>query len=157
MDPTKPKFKYFLGCDHAGFELKEIIRQHLISKNIDHEDLGVYSPERCDYPDLAEKVALEVVKKKMNRGILVCGSGVGISIVANKFKGVRCGLCHDNYTVKKSLEEEYCNMISLGGRVIGDKLALSIVDVFTSYGEFVEDENFVQKMKQIAILEEKYL
>lgn len=157
MDTTTPKFKYFLGCDHAGFELKEIIKQYLISKKIEHEDLGAYTPERCDYPDFAEKVALKVTETNMNRGILVCGSGVGISIAANKFKGVRCGLCHDNYTVRKSLEEEYCNVISLGGRVLGDKLALSIVDFFISYGEFVRDDNFRNKMKEICILEEKYL
>ena len=157
METSPPKFKYIIGCDHAGFDMKEVIKNYLLCKNIDVEDTGVYTADRCDYPDLAVKLSVEVVKSKNNRGILVCGSGIGISIAANKIKGIRCGLVHDNYSVKNALEKEYCNVIALGGRVIGNKLALSIVDVFLSQGEFVEDEAFKEKMKIIATFEEKYL
>ena len=157
METSSPHFKYFIGCDHAGFDMKELIKKYLQSKMIEIEDCGVYKPDRCDYPDIAAKVSLEVAKNPKHRGILVCGSGIGISIAANKFKGIRCALCHDDYTVKNAVEKEYCNMIALGGRVLGDKLALSIVEFFVSKGEYVEDENYKEKMKEYAILEEKYL
>lgn len=153
METSTSNFKFILGCDHAGFELKEIIKKYLISKKFNIEDVGSFTPERCDYPDLAEKLSIEVIKNKFHRGILVCGSGIGISIAANKFKGIRCGLVHDNYTVKKALEENYCNVISLGGRILGEKLALSLVDVFVAHGEFVEDEKYKNKLKDFEALE----
>jgi len=155
MDSSLPQFKYYLGCDHAGFDLKEVIKTYLNSKNLIVEDLGVYTADRCDYPDLAAKVAQEVAKNNNHRGILVCGSGIGISIAANKFRGARCGLCHDDYSLKRALEA-YCNIISLGGRVIGDKLALSIVESFVAKANYVEDEKYKEVMKGIALIEEKY-
>ena len=151
-----PQLKYFIGCDHAGFEYKEMIKSHFLSKNLEIEDMGVHKPERCDYPDFASKVAQKVAENKNHRGILVCGSGIGISIAANKFKGIRCGLIHDDYSLRKALDS-YCNIISLGGRVLGEKLALSLVDSFVANGKYVEDEKFKEVLKQIAFIEEKYL
>lgn len=156
MEASPKQFKFILGCDHAGFEMKELIKTHLLSKNLLIEDVGVFSTVSCDYPEIAQKLALEVLKSKTHRGILVCGSGVGISIAANKCKGIRCALVHDNYTMKKAMEDYYCNVISLGGRVLGGKLALSLVDTFISYGDFAEDEKFKAKLKDFETLEEKY-
>ena len=86
----------------------------------------------------------------------MCGSGIGISIAANKFKGVRCGLIHDDYSLRKALDS-YCNIISLGGRVLGEKLALSLVDSFVGNSNYAEDEKFKEVIKQIALIEEKYI
>lgn len=151
-----PQLKYFLGCDHAGFEYKELIKSHLLSKKIEIEDLGVHKPDRCDYPDFASKVSQKVSESNTHRGILVCGSGIGISIAANKFKGIRCGLIHDDYSLRKALDS-YCNVISLGGRVLGEKLALSLVESFIANANYKEDEKFKEVLKQIAFIEEKYL
>ena len=119
----------YIGSDHAGFPLKEIIRKHLEERGMAVEDCGTYSADRCDYPDFAEKVARKVVASG-SKGVLVCGSGIGISIAANKVAGVRCALCHDHYTAVMCRRHNDANIVALGARVIGSDVALDLVDAF---------------------------
>ena len=116
-----------IASDHGGFELKQKIVEWLAAANIEHEDFGSYTEGSVDYPDYAFLVGSKVVSKAFDRGILVCGTGVGISIAANKVKGVRCALVHDVFTAKATRQHNDTNVLAMGGRVIGDELALMIV------------------------------
>lgn len=122
--------KVILGADHGGFELKEKIKSHLENKNIEVIDKGTYKLESVDYPAYGKAVAKAVVSGEGDYGIVVCGTGIGISITANKVKGIRCALCHNTTTAKLTREHNDANMLALGGRMLGDVLALEIVDVF---------------------------
>ncbi|OGL40111.1 MAG: ribose 5-phosphate isomerase B [Candidatus Schekmanbacteria bacterium RIFCSPHIGHO2_02_FULL_38_11] len=119
-----------IGSDHGGFDLKEKIKTFLIERKIEIEDLGTVTRESVDYPDYGIKVSKLVSEGKAERGILVCGTGIGMSIVANKFPRVRAALCHDSYSARMSREHNDSNVLILGGRVIGDELALEIVKVW---------------------------
>lgn len=124
-----------LGSDHAGFGLKEECRIYLES-NPAHRivDAGVFSRESSDYPEIAHKVALSIAKGECQRGILICGSGVGMSIAANRHKGVRAALCHNLYLARMSRQHNDANILVMGGRVIGGGLALEMVEVFLETG-----------------------
>lgn len=122
--------KIVVGADHGGFKLKGKIIEFLRGKNILFEDYGTFDEESCDYPDIAQKVAFAVAEKKFDRGILICGTGIGISIVANKIKGIRAALCSDTFSARMSREHNDSNILCLGQRVIGEGLALDIVDVW---------------------------
>lgn len=124
--------KIVLGADHGGFELKEKIKLHLLNKGIEIIDKGTYSLESVDYPKYGKAVAKAVVNGEGNFGILVCGTGIGISIAANKVKGVRCALCHNTTTARLTREHNDANVLALGGRILGDLLAFEIIDVFLS-------------------------
>lgn len=119
-----------LGSDHGGFELKEQIKAHLKQKQVETEDFGTYEITSCDYPDVGRQVAESVAQGRMTRGILVCGTGIGMSIVANKVKGIRAALCHDEFSARMSREHNNANILCLGQRVTGCGLALSIVDAW---------------------------
>lgn len=119
-----------LGCDHGGFDLKSKIIKYLQSQNIEFKDCGTFSKDSCDYPDIAYAVAKSIVSGEAQKGILICGTGIGISIAANKIKGIRAALCHDEFTARLSRKHNNANIICLGGRVLGDELAVGIVDVF---------------------------
>lgn len=103
-----------IGSDHGGYRLKEEIKKYLEEKNIEYKDLGCFNEERVDYPNIAEEVAKEVQTKKCDKGILICRSGIGMSIVANKFKGIRCALCHDEFTAKYSRMHNDSNVLAMG-------------------------------------------
>ncbi len=122
--------KIALGSDHAGLPLKNEIIKHLEGKGIEIKDFGTYTEESCDYPDYAQKVAEKVVAKEFDFGILVCGTGIGISIAANKVKGVRAALCSDTFSAHACREHNNANILALGQRVVGVGLALDIVDNF---------------------------
>ena len=124
--------KVALGADHGGLELKEKIKSHLLNKNIEIIDKGIYELESVDYPHYGRAVGNSVVNKEADYGIVVCGTGIGISIAANKVKGVRCALCHNTTTARLTREHNEANVLALGGRILGDVLALEIVDVFLS-------------------------
>lgn len=124
--------KISLGADHGGFELKEAIKARLLEKGYDVEDKGTYSLESCDYPDYAKAVALDVAAGKSDRGILVCGTGIGVSIGANKVKGIRAALCGDTFSARMSRLHNNANILALGQRVVGAGLALDIVDIWLS-------------------------
>ncbi|ADC89196.1 ribose 5-phosphate isomerase B [Thermocrinis albus DSM 14484] len=121
-----------IGSDHAGFPLKEKIKEFLISKGHTVLDFGTQSQESTDYPIFAREVSLAVQRGEAERGILVCGTGIGMCIVANKFKGVRAALCLNEYMARMSRLHNDANVLCLGDRVIGEELALSIVDVWLS-------------------------
>ena len=121
--------KIILDSDHGGYNLKNIIIAHLEQQGIEVEDLGCYSEDSCDYPVIAKTVA-EKVLLTGSRGILVCGTGVGMSISANKFKGIRASLCSDTYSARMTRKHNDSNILCLGERVIGHGLALDIVDTW---------------------------
>lgn len=122
--------KIGIGSDHGGFELKEEIIGHLKEVGIESIDFGTYSKDSVDYPDYGKKVAEAVISKEVDRGIVVCGTGIGISIAANKVKGIRCALCCDTYSARMSREHNNANVLALGARVIGSGLALEIVETW---------------------------
>lgn len=119
-----------IGCDHGGFELKGHIMEHLKEKGIEFKDYGTYSEASVDYPDCAKPVCEAVQNGTAERGILICGTGIGISIAANKYKGIRAALCSDVYSAKMSKQHNNANIICLGGRVTGRELAFMIVDTW---------------------------
>jgi ribose 5-phosphate isomerase B len=120
----------YLGSDHGGFELKEKIQDYLKEKDVTHLDMGCFRKESVDYPDIAETVCKEVLKKDDAFGILVCGTGIGMSISANKIHGIRAALCHNEYEARMAREHNHANVLCLGGRVTGDELAVLIVETF---------------------------
>ncbi len=122
-----------IGSDHAGFDLKEDIKRFLSKKgNYIVKDMGAFSDDPVDYPIIAHQVAKNIAENKFSRGVLICGSGIGMSIVANRYGNVRAALCHDLYTVRLSRKHNDANILVLGGRVLGLDLALRMVDLFLS-------------------------
>jgi len=123
--------KVAIGCDHAGYDLKQEIITHLQNDGHEIVDCGTYSRDSCDYPDIAAAVSSLVLEQDIP-GILICGTGIGISIAANKFKGIRAALCNDCYTARLAREHNNANIIALGSRVIGPGLAVEAVKTFLS-------------------------
>ncbi len=119
-----------IGADHGGFELKESIKKHLDEKGIEYRDFGTYTSDSVDYPVIAKQVARAITSGVCTRGILCCGTGVGISIAANKIKGIRCACCSDYYSAYYTRLHNDANIIAMGGRVVGSGLAAMMVDVF---------------------------
>ena len=119
-----------LGCDHGGYELKQEIISYLESKKISYRDYGSFSPEPADYPEYAHRVAHAVVNGECEKGILICGTGIGISMAANKVKGIRAAVCTDCFTAEATRLHNDANILALGGRVVGPGLALKIVETF---------------------------
>jgi ribose 5-phosphate isomerase B len=117
-----------IGSDHGGFRLKEDIKQYLEERKISFRDLGTYSADSVDYPDISRSVAQAVVGGECDRGIIICGTGIGVNIAANKIKGVRAALCHDTFSAQMSREHNDANILTMGERVIGPGLALAIVE-----------------------------
>lgn len=124
--------KIALGSDHAGLKLKKEIMEHLKGKDIEFKDFGTNTEESCDYPDYAKEVANQVANKNYDLGILICGTGIGISIAANKVPGIRAALCSDTFSAHSAREHNNANILALGERVVGVGLALDIVDTFLS-------------------------
>lgn len=120
--------KLVLGCDHGGFELKNKVLEYLTKKGYECEDVGTYTTDSVDYPDIAKKVCEKVLSKEAEKGILFCGTGIGISIAANKIDGIRCANLSDTYSAAKCVEHNNCNVISIGGRTVGVEIAFEIVD-----------------------------
>ena len=126
--------KLVIGADHGGFDLKENIKQYLDEQGIAYTDYGTHTPERCDYPVIAKKVAEAVADGTFDRGILVCGTGIGIGIAANKVHGIRAALCHDMFSAEYCRRHNDANILTMGGRVIGPGFAREIVRIFLSTG-----------------------
>jgi ribose 5-phosphate isomerase B len=142
-----------IGCDHGGFELKEEILSVLQELNIEFIDYGTDSLKSVDYPDFGEKVSQAVSTGKTERGILICGTGIGMSIVANKFPKIRASLCNDLYTAKMSRFHNDANILVLGGRVVGKGLAKEIVKVWLSTP--FEGERHCVRLDKITQIEER--
>lgn len=139
-----------LGSDHGGFRLKEEIIEHLKERNLAYKDFGTYSEESCDYPVYAKKVAEAVLNKDCQQGILICGTGIGISIAANRMKGIRAALCHDCFSAEATRTHNDANILAMGARVVGPGLALKVVDTFLDT-PFSNDKRHI---KRINLIEE---
>lgn len=137
-----------LGSDHGGYELKQEIIRHLEERGISYKDYGCYDESSCDYPVYAKEVGHAIVNGECDKGILVCGTGIGISIAANKIKGIRAALCHDVFSAKATREHNDANILAMGARVVGPGLALLIVDTFLDT-EFSGEERHINRIQQI--------
>lgn len=144
-----------IGADHAGFELKEKLRRCL--RDLGHQviDAGTTNTDPVDYPDYAEAVGKLVLDGKADRGVLVCGSGVGASVAANKLPGIRAGLCHDTYSARQGVEHDDMNILVLGARVIGAELARELVRTFVA-ATFTGEERHRRRLEKIKALEPRY-
>lgn len=143
-----------LGADHGGVDLKNEIKKYLEVKGYEVKDFGTNSHDSCDYPDMALPVAEAVVAKDFDFGILVCGTGIGISIAANKVPGVRAALCSDTFSAHATREHNNANILALGQRVVGAGLALDIVQTFLD-AKF-EGDRHIKRIEKISKIEEKY-
>ena len=143
--------KIGIGCDHGGFELKEKVLKHLKERNMEIIDFGVKSPESVDYPDMAKPVCTAVQNNEIDCGILLCGTGIGISMAANKHKGIRAALCSDVYSAKMAKQHNNAQIICLGGRVTGEDLACMIVDTWLDT-EF-EGDRHIRRINKIHEIE----
>ena len=146
--------KIALGSDHAGLGLKNEILEHLKKKDAQFKDFGTYTKESCDYPDFAEKVATEVAQGNYDLGILVCGTGIGISIAANKVTGIRAANCSDTFSAHACREHNNANILALGERVVGASVALDIVDAFLN--ATFEGGRHSMRINKISDIEKKY-
>ena len=144
-----------LGSDHAGFELKKILNDHLQANGHLVLDVGTYSTAPVDYPDYAEAVAKSVLQGEAERGILICGSGVGASVAANKIPGIRAGLCHDCYSAHQGVEHDDTNVLVLGARVIGSELAKDISLAFLN-ARFTAEERHQRRLSKVIDIEKRY-
>ena len=147
--------KIALGSDHAGFELKESVKALLSKEKHEVLDLGTHNTDPVDYPDFAEAVGLAVRDAKANRGILVCGSGVGASVAANKIPGVRAGLCHDHYSAHQGVEHDDMNVLVLGGRVIGESVALELVRAFLN-AQYTKEDRHQRRLEKVKSIEARF-
>ncbi|WP_316788999.1 ribose 5-phosphate isomerase B [Pedobacter frigoris] len=148
--------KVIIGSDHAGFQYKEILIDVMQQNGYEVIDKGTYNQQPTDYPDHAADVALALLNKEGERGILICGSSVGVSIAANKFKGIRAGVCHDTYSAHQSVEHDDVNILCLGERVVGIELAKDIVFSFLK-AEFSNEERHVKRLEKIKAIEDNEL
>ena len=145
-----------IAGDHAGFELKEHIIGFLAAEGHVVQDLGAYdSTQPDDYPDFAEALAKVILDGGCDKAILLCGSGVGASVAANKIPGIRAGLCHDTYSAHQGVEHDNMNMLVLGGRVIGEAMAEELVNAFVA-AKFSGEARHVRRLAKIKAIEEKY-
>ena len=137
-----------IGSDHGGYALKQEVIAYLKENGFEFKDFGCYDEKSCDYPEYAHAVAHAVADGECEKGILICGTGIGISMAANKVKGIRCALCHDVFSAKATREHNDANILAMGGRVVGPGLATMIVDVFLNT-EFSNDERHIRRINKI--------
>ena len=147
--------KIAIGADHAGFDLKEAVKARLLEWKHQVLDLGTNSRDPVDYPDFAEAVGLAVRDGKADRGIVLCGSGVGASVAANKIPGIRAGLCHDHYSAHQGVEHDDMNVLVLGGRIIGQSVALELVRAFLD-ARFSAEERHQRRLDKVKAIESKF-
>ena len=137
-----------IGSDHGGYALKQEVIAHLEERGLAYQDFGTYSEASCDYPVYGKAVAKAVASGECERGILICGTGIGISISANKVRGIRCALCGDCFSARATREHNDANILAMGARVVGEGLALMIVDTFLDT-PFSNDARHVRRIAQI--------
>ena len=144
--------KVAFAADHAGFDLKNSLKTYVERNGFEVLDLGAFNAEPSDYPDFAEAIGKAIQAKTADRGVLICGSGVGASIAANKLHGIRAGLCHDSYSAHQGVEHDNMNILVLGSRVIGEALAHDLVDEFLR-ASFSNEERHVRRLQKVQALE----
>lgn len=147
--------KIVIGSDHAGFQLKNAMGDVIRSLGHSVLDVGAFNENPSDYPDYAEAVGRAVLDGRAERGVLICGSGVGVSVAANKIKGIRAGVCHDTYSGHQGVEHDNMNVLVMGSRVIGEKLAEDIVRAYLA-AKFTNEERHVRRLAKVHALEEKF-
>jgi RpiB/LacA/LacB family sugar-phosphate isomerase len=147
--------KIVIGSDHAGYTLKVAIGEELRRLQHDVLDVGAYDEKPSDYPDFAEKVGRAVLDGKAERGVLICGSGVGASVAANKLRGIRAGMCHDTYSAHQGVEHDDINVLVLGSRVIGVELAKDLVHAFLG-AKFTNEERHVRRLGKVKAMEDRF-
>jgi len=145
-----------VGADHGGFNLKTQIVKFLKELKYEVHDLGTHDNKPVDYPDYAKAVSQEILLKKADRGILICGSGVGACIAANKFPGIRAAICHDTFSARQGVEDDNINILCLGARVIGPELAKDIVRAWL-YSSFLSEERHVRRLTKVEAIEMEFL
>ena len=149
--------KLVIASDHAGFELKEEVRAYLTKQGHEVLDLGAYKVEpQDDYPDFAERVGEAIRAGEAPRGILICGSGVGVSIAANKIPGIRAGMCHDTYSAHQGVEHDDMNVLVIGARIVASALAYELVDSFLKANFISKEERFTRRFKKVLAIEARY-
>jgi ribose 5-phosphate isomerase B len=144
--------KVVIASDHGGFQYKNILLKDISDHGYDVKDLGAFNDEPSDYPDYAAKVADAILHKEAEKAILICGSGVGVSVAANKFKGIRAGVCHDTYSAHQSVEHDDVNVLCIGQRVIGIELAREIILAFLA-AQFTHAERHERRLGKIKEIE----
>lgn len=150
--------KLVIASDHAGFQLKEEVRANLAKAGHEVLDLGAFRIEpQDDYPDFAERLGLAIKQGEAPRGVLICGSGVGVCVAANKIPGIRAGMCHDTYSAHQGVEHDDMNVIVLGARVIGSALAFEVVNAFIGAKFISNEERFTRRFKKVMAIEAKYM
>ena len=149
--------KIAIASDHAGFPLKEEVRDYVRKLGHDVEDLGAYNTEPSDYPDFALLVGKALMAGKVERGILICGSGVGVCVAANKMPGVRAGMCHDTYSAHQGVEHDEMNVLVLGARIIGSALAYECVDAYLKANFIASEPRFVRRLNKVKAIEKTYM
>jgi ribose 5-phosphate isomerase B len=147
--------KIVIGSDHAGFDLKEAAGDLLRSLGHEVLDVGAFNTNPSDYPDFAEAVGRAVLDGKAERGVLLCGSGVGASVAANKLPGIRAAVCHDTYSAHQGVEHDDMNVLVLGSRVIGEKLSEDLIKAYLG-GKFTHEERHVRRLGKVKALEAKF-
>jgi ribose 5-phosphate isomerase B len=149
--------KLVIGSDHAGFPLKEEVRGYL--EKLGHEvlDVGAYNTEPSDYPDFAEAVGRALLSGRGARGILICGSGVGVNVAANKMPGIRACMCHDTYSAHQGVEHDDMNVLVMGARIIGPALAFDLVSSFLNATFQKQEERYVRRLTKVKAIEARYM
>ncbi len=143
-----------IGCDHAGYPIKAAVLEMVAKLGHEALDFGTFGPESVDFPDYTEKACRSIQRGEAERGIILCGSGVGVVITANKFKGIYAGLCHDTYSAHQGVEHDFMNVLCLGGQVIGPAVARELVAAFLS-ATFDGGERFVRRVNKMKKLEDE--
>jgi len=144
-----------MGADHAGFELKRDLAAAMAQQGHEILDVGTYTTAAVDYPDIAEAVATAIRNGQVDRGIIICGSGAGVTVAANKFPGIRAAVCHDTYTARQAVEHDDINVLCLGARVIGASLARILTETFLA-ATFSADDRHLRRLAKIDAIESKY-
>ena len=137
-----------IGSDHGGFELKKKLMEHLSERGLEYKDFGTYSSASCDYPVYAKAVANAVASGECDRGIIICGTGIGVSMTANKVRGIRAALCGDCFSTEATRQHNDANVLCMGARVVGEGLALKIADTFLDT-PFSNDERHIRRISMI--------
>jgi ribose 5-phosphate isomerase B len=149
--------KIAIAADHAGFPLKEEVRNFVAKLGHEVHDLGAFNTDPSDYPDFAVLVGKELMSGKAERGILICGSGVGVCVAANKMPGVRAGMCHDTYSSHQGVEHDQMNVLVLGARIIGSALAFECVEAYLKAEFIAKEERFVRRLNKVKAIEKQYM
>jgi ribose 5-phosphate isomerase B len=156
LESEEPEMKIVIGSDHAGFQLKNSMGDLIRSLGHSVLDVGAYNENPSDYPDFAEAVGRAILDGKSERGVLICGSGIGASVAANKLLGIRAGICHDTYSGHQGVEHDDMNVLVLGSRIIGEKLAEDVVRAYL-LAKFTNEARHVRRLAKVHALEGKML